>query len=378
MTAWEQGMHRIRFAFVVRWQQFGMALLFVAMGMLFGGVVAAADGDADVEVLELTLADAIRLAFAYDVDHEIAGLNWENARIDNMIARASGPVSPYEQLQRDLQERRAENNYVSSRKSLVMNVVQEYFDLQQAATQVEVARRQADIAARELDVVREMVRIGERHPQDELREQNRVTSAQMSAETAARTLRNREEALRHRLGLPDSVQLILVDEPEVIPFDWTLEETLAYALEHNFSVWEREMNVRIAQMDLEALKVQDPAPLQLEKAENSLRITELNALQAERNFYNSVASSYHGLMDAARRLESAEIDYELAQAAFAVAQRQYEVGLTTETDWERAQLDQINALQSYRDALVSYVRTRLDLLNLIGHPLELDEEFAGR
>ena len=48
-------------------------------------------------------------------------------------------------------------------------------------------------------------------------------------------------------------------------------------------------------------------------------------------------------MDAARRLESAAIDYELAQSAFAVARRQHEVGLTTDIEWERAQLDHVNA-----------------------------------
>src|SRR5690606_36331838 len=100
--------------------------------------------------------------------------------------------------------------------------------------------------------------------------------------------RNREQTLRLPLGLSDDVILALVDEPVAVPFDWTLEETLAYALEHNFSVWEREMNLRIAQMDMEALRAQDPAPLQLQKAENNLRITELNAAQAERSFRNNV------------------------------------------------------------------------------------------
>lgn len=372
----EQGGPRARrSSFFGRW--FVMALL---LGLVVGHAASATEGLGETagEVLTLTLADAIQMAFEHDVEHEIARLNWENARIDNMIARASGPVSPYEQLQRELQERRAEHNYLSSRKSLIMSVVQEYFDVQQAAAQREIAERQADIAARELEVVRQMVAIGERHPQDELREQNRVAGAQMSAEAAARTLHSREQTLRHRLGLPDNVTLVLVDEPEAIPFDWSPEETLAYALEHNFSVWEREMNVRIARMDLEALRVQDPAPLQLQKAENNLRITELNALQAERAFYNNVASAYHSLMDAARRLESAAIDYELSQTAFQVAQRQYEVGLTTETDWERAQLEQLTARQSYRDAIIAYVRTRMDLLNLVGHPLDWDEGFAAQ
>lgn len=346
--------------------------------VLAAAPAAPVDSEAIDGALELTLSEAIRLAFEYDLDHEIARLNWENARIDNLIARASGPVSAYEQLQRDLQERRAENAYVTSRKSLVQAVVQEYFEVQQAERQVDIARRQADIAARELDVVRQMVQIGERHPQDELRERNRVASAELNAETAARTFQSRLAALRQRLGLAETVELVLVDEPEAIPFDWSLDETLAYALENNFSVWERDMNVRIARMDLEALRVQDPAPLQLEKAENNLRVTELTALQGERTFYINVVGAYYGLTDAARRLESARVEYDLALAAFDVARRQYEAGLITEIDWERAHLERETAVQSYLDSVTTYVRARLDLLNLIGHPLELDEEFAAR
>lgn len=334
--------------------------------------------DATAQPQELTLADAIELAFSYDVDHEIARLNWDNARIDNLIAQASGPVSAYERLQRELQERRAENAYVTARKTLVLGVVQEYFDVKQAERQVEIARRQADIAKHELEIVRQMVRIGERHPQDELREQNRVANAELSAETAARTYASREAAMLHRLGLAELVRPVLVDEPEAIAFEWTLEQTLAYALDANFSVWERDMNMRIATMDFEALRVQDPAPLQLEKAENNLRVTELNTLQGERTFNINVVSSYYGLIDAAKRLDAARVDYELAQAAHESARRQYEAGLTTEIDWERAQLELLNAQQTYRDSVTTHMRARLDLLNLIGHPLELDEESAPR
>lgn len=325
---------------------------------------------------ELTLADAIEMAFSYDLDHEIARIQWDNARIDNLIAQASGPVSAYEQLQRDLQERRAEHTYLSARDTLVLGVVQQYFDVKQAERQAEIARREVDIARRELDVVRQMVRIGERHPQDELREQNRVAGAELSAETAARTYTARKAALLHRLGLAETVEPILVDEPEAITFAWTVEQTIDFALEHNFSVWERDMNVRIAAMDLEALRVQDPAPLQLKKAENDLRVTELTALQGERTFRTSVVASYYAVVDAAKRYEAAQVDYELAMAAFESARRQYEAGLTTDIDWQRAQLERLSAQQSYRDSVTTYVRQRLELFDLIGHPSGLDEEFA--
>lgn len=329
---------------------------------------------------ELTLTEAIRLAFEYDVDHEIARLQWDNARIDNLIAEAGGPISPYEQIERELQERQAENAYVTARSNLVSAVVQDYFDVKQAQHGAEVARRQAAIAQSEMDVVRQMVRIGERHPQDELREQNRVASAELAAETAERTSAARMAALLHRLGLSGEPAPRLVDEAEAVPFEWTREETLAYALEHSFSVWERDMNLRIAKLDLEALEVQQPAPLQLSKAKNNFRVTELNALEGDRAFRNNVTTSYYALTDAARRLEAAEVDDELAEAAHESARRQHEAGLTTDVEWERAQLDRAEAAQSRHDAVVAYVRARLELFALIGHPSELDpsEEPASR
>lgn len=334
-------------------------------------------GDAD-EAPRLTLVDAIELAFAYDLEHEIARLQWENARIDNKIAEASGPISPYEQLQRRVQERRAENAYLSAHNSLIVGVVQQYFDVRQAAHQAEVARRQADIAHRELEVVREMVRIGERHPQDELREQNRVAAAELAAENATRSYSARMKALLDRIGWDEQQEPVLVTEPVAPSFDWTLEETFAHALEHNFSVWEREMNVGIAELDFEALRVQDPAPLQLEKEANNLRITQLTALQSERAFQANVISAYYAVTDAAKRYDAAQVDVDLARSAYESARRQHEIGLTTEIEWERAELDWLNAQQSYRDAVVSYMRERLDLLNLVGLAISVDEEFAQR
>lgn len=339
------------------------------------GVASSADGGTPAE---LTLADAIQMAFSYDLDHEIARIHWDNARIDNLIAQASGPASAYERLQRDLQERRAENAYVSARDTLVRSVVQQYFDVKQAERQVEITRRQADIARRELAVVSQMVLIGERHPQDELREQNRVAAAELSAENAARTYAARKTALLHRLGLAETAAIVLVDEPQAVPFTWTLEETIAFALEHNFSVWERNMNVRIAELDFEAIRVQDPAPLQLAKAENNLRVTQLNALQGERTFRTNVIAAYYAVVDAASRYDAAQVDYDLALAAFESARRQHEAGLTTDIDWERAKLDQLSAQQSYRDAILTYMRERLELFDVIGYSSGLDEEFVLR
>ncbi|HLT57899.1 MAG TPA: TolC family protein [Limnochordales bacterium] len=353
----------------------------LAVGALLLGLPAA--GPAQVfaqaqgeDVIALTLAEAVDLALAYDLEHAMARLRWENARIDSRIAQASGPVSPYDRLLQELEERRAENEYVSARRELVIGVIRDYLDLKQAQRQVDIARRELELGREELAIVREMVRIGERHSLEERREENRVAGLELALDTAQRDVENRRRALLLRLGLPEDARLELVDEPEQAPWPRDLAETLAYAEEHAFAAWERQANLRIAAMDLEALRVQNPAPLQLEKAENEYRIAEMNALQAARTFHNTVRTAYHTLSDAARRLETAVVDYELAVADHDVARRRYEAGLTTDLDWARAELALRSAEQSYHEAIYSYVLARLELLNVIGHPLDLGEEPA--
>ncbi|MBO8142295.1 MAG: TolC family protein [Firmicutes bacterium] len=338
----------------------------------------AASGENPAETLRLTLEEAVELALAYDLEHEIARLNWENARIDSRIAQASGPASAYDRLQQELEERRAENTYQTARRTLVMDVVEQYLNLKQAERQREIARRELAVAREELAIVREMVRIGERHAQDERREENRVAGLELSADAAARAYETQLREFLARLGLPENAAVELVDEPELLPFDWDLDATLAYAQEHAFAVWEREASLRMAAMDLEALRVQDPPPLQLEKAENEYRIAELNALQAERSFANDLRSAYYTLMDAARQYDSAAVDLELAQAAYDVARRQHEAGLSTDLDWAQAEIELLDAERAYYDSLYAYVTVRLELLNLIGHPLDFGEDSPDR
>ena len=363
---------------IVRCWLWAPAFLAIALASLLvvGGAASALAQDASEGAIRLTLAEAVEMAFDYDLEHAIARLQWENAQIDSRIAQASGPVSAYDRLRQEMQERRAENDYLSARRSLVINVTQDYLNLKQALRQLEIARRQLELARQQLAIVQEMVRIGERHPQEALREENRVAGLELSLAAAERNVENRRQSLLARLGLPLDAQVELVDEPEAVPWTWTLEETLAYAEEHAFTVWERQANLRLAAMDLEALRVQDPAPLQLAKAENEYRIAEMQAQQAQRSFQNSVRAAYHGLVDAARRLETSCVDYELAVAAHETARRRHQAGLTTDLDWAQAELDLLSAEQSRHDALYNYVLSRMELLRLIGHPLDMGEDPA--
>src|SRR5690606_4032468 len=143
--------------------------------------------------------------------------------------------------------------------SLVTNVIREYLELKQAERRLDIARRQLDVGRQELAIVRELVRIGQRHQLDELREANRVEELALEVDAAERDYEPRRRAFLQRLGSDEDVQLRLVDEPEAMPWTWDIGQTLAYAAENAFSVWERAATLRIAAMDLEAVRIEDAA-----------------------------------------------------------------------------------------------------------------------
>src|SRR5690606_11497518 len=129
---------------------------------------------------ELTIAEAVQLALRADIDYQIAKLTWENAEIDDRIARVQGELTPYEQLQRDLSLRRAQNTFAQAHNNLVFGVIDDYLGLIQATRQLEIRERQLALAKAELLRTEQMIEIGNATEQDRLRQTNQVVNAELN------------------------------------------------------------------------------------------------------------------------------------------------------------------------------------------------------
>lgn len=338
--------------------------------LCFGLLLSPAAGAAE---RTLTIDEAVRLALEADIDYQIALLTWENAEIDDRIARAQGDMTPYEQLQHELTLRRAQNTFSQAQNNLILSVISDYIGLIQAAQQLEIRERQLSLAEAELHRTEQMIQIGNATEQDRLRQTNQVVNAQLSAEAARRTFETRRSSFLERLGLSEDVQLILDDALPVRPFIYTLDEALDRAREASFEVWERQVNLRLAEMDLESLRSQSPAPLALKKAENNFRIQQLNAQKAKAQFATQFTNQFHTVADSWKQLENAERDYRIALDSYNQTLRQYEAGLKTEQEMAQAEIDRLSAEQSIVDARNNYATQLLELDIALGLPLPYGE-----
>lgn len=337
--------------------------VFVALLIACVGAVASAN------VQSIDITTAVRLALEADIDYQIALLTWENAKIDDETARVGGETSPYARLQQNLSLRRAQHAFEQAHVNLVLGVAGDYVGLTQAERQLEIRQRQLGVAEEQMARVEEMVRIGHATEQDLLREQNQVTTARLNLATAERTYTNRRLEFVERLGLTGKAELELFDAPAVEPLDLSLDAALQLGRAASFDIWERQVNLQMAQMELENQRAQNLAPLALQKVENNHRIEELNAARADRQFQAQFEASYHSLRDAWLQLENAEREYLLAEATYRQSRRQFDAGLKTPLEMESAEIDRLSAELAVQSARGDYALQQMQFAASLGWAL---------
>jgi outer membrane protein TolC len=329
------------------------------------------------EAVELSVAEAVSLGLENHVNHTIALINYENAKIDNMLERVYGIDTPYDQKKLEQKEKQTENNYLTARNQVIQELVSDYFDLKQLQRQVTILEGNLEIAARNLEITRQKVAIGEETPQAQIRLENSYTSAVLSLQNAKLNLETELNLFLHKLGLPAGTLLSLTDEPVIVSMELTLEEALKLGEANSFSIWNSRTSMEIAKMDLENLRIQDVAALTLQKAENDFRVSELKAAENELSIRNSLTSGYYNLKDLAARLEIAKSSLALARNDFDMAKKQYEAGLRTSLDWMKAQNTILSAEKDWYDALYRYNNSRISYFMSLGLPVDLENEFTA-
>lgn len=342
------------------------ALGLVLALLLAPAFAATASGEAGRPPLRLQ--EAVSSALERNIDRQIATLTLENARIDHQRTLAANLItgSVYTQLQADFALRRAENTYRSTVANLTIDVVRRYFDLQQAERNLTLRRRQLEVAEENMRLVQRRAELGDAGAIDLMRERNRVEAARLTYLGAENAYRERVESFRQVTGLGGDAVPLLVDAPALAPVPYALDEAVALAREASVELFERDTNLQLARMDLEKLRVENTSPLDLRKAENSVRLAELQLTKAESSVQSSVVSAYHTLVQAFKRAENAVADYRLQAQNTEITRQQHAAGLRTDLQLQSDQNDLLSAEQSMWDAIHAYYVSLLQFRHTLG------------
>ncbi|NLY11775.1 MAG: TolC family protein [Firmicutes bacterium] len=340
------------------------SLSVIALVLVICSGVISADTS---KVLTLTLEEAIDLALENNIDYQIELLTWENTQIDEKI-RALRPLETEEEkLQFKLLTRTNEENLNRAYVSAIVNTIRDYFNLQKLGRLVEIAENNQAVAQNSYQLVKRRVELGELPERDLLREEKSYEASQAALASAQRTYQNALNDFLFVLGVIGNYdKAVLPSEVPVVTFDLELNDTLRLAKENNLGIWQQSINYRLAEINFEKIKAQNPAPLELQKAENNFAVTVLNQLKVERNVERQFVDRWYSMQDSKRSLESANLNLRFAEEDYQRSIKQHEIGLITETQLTQSKNSYLNTVNQTMDTRVSFLTSVIQFRSDLG------------
>lgn len=360
------GMRRVRCKSLI------LTVFAIAVSIIGAQLVAVAqEGGAtgQVDVVELTLEDTIRLAVSSSNAVKIAMLDQRLAEIALLEQTAMGEENVSAEARKSAEQAYADAQKAveDAIKSAAVSAESSYYSLLKAFDRVASAERALEVSENQLETVRVKFEAG-------IENKSALESAEQGVVSAEKSLRDARFALETEMirfnlgvGLDISTQVRLVHEFKYEPVEVDLEESIAFAMENRDDIQKAVLSLEKAQTDLERRR-QIPgytkidierAEISLVKAEMSLESTRTNALIAVRN-------AYSGLLAAAATVESAAESIEKAKDALTKAQTRYDAGLATLNSLKDAERALIDAETKYAQSVYDYNMAYANFCQAIG------------
>lgn len=332
-----------------------------------------AQGEAG-EPPRLDLERAVTLALEHDPTAKIAGLSFEEARIAYERNRAQNLLSENRRsrLSAENAYRSAQVSHADTLADVAIGAVERYLAVLSDSLNVSLNEYRLQAARENLESVRRKVEIDSAGEID-LREADlQVRSATLSLDSARRTFEERRIELARSLGLSLDELGALDESIRVSPPAYDLEAGIAAAKERSPSLFNASSAVELAEIDLEEAIAAGAAELDIRAARLALEKARLQLQEAEHSIERSVRQSYSNLMQAWTSLTIQEERLAMQELRYDVTLRQFEAGLTTESERLSAFISLTDQRASRLSSLAQYVNALLQYKKLIGEAPSLD------
>ena len=321
----------------------------------------------------LTFAQAVELMNEHNIALQIAQLNLELAELDYQKAAAANLLSSSQQSELQAQHSlaRAKNTYLTAKRSNYLEMFRAYNDVLAARRTLEIRELERILAEHNYSIIQEKVRLGDAGRLEDLQELNRVEAARRNELTAQQNLAERERHFRRLTGLAEAAALVLQADFPLSILELSLEESIELGLQNSFSLYDQQFNLQLQERQLEAARLERSAPIDLQRAELSIKVSRLNLEQERASLVENITSAYHALADSRARLTSSQRDWEIAQETYEIYRQQAEAGLITEMQLLQQRIALLNSQHSLEEAKVAYLVSFLQFQHLLGVDGEL-------
>jgi len=329
-----------------------------------------------VEKRTLTLDESLQRALDNNLSIRQAKLNLANEKLshEKLKATALQSESKIDLQQAELNWSKAQDTFKKNVQQVQIDIISQYIGLKDLKERVALAKMSVELAKKNLDRVREKIKLGTSGELDELAARISLWNAQIQLNQVRQDLERVAESFSFATGIDNPSQFELITKFERPAFNKSLEECLREALEKRAEIKFIKKEIEIAELKLQQLRAENAPLLDLEKAENDLKLAEVSLAQERQKIKEEVRQKYYQLEMMKEKLKLQADSLEKAKKEFHNAQAQFKSGLITPDQLTDAEINYTQAYLDYQKAVGDCNIAYQELLLSLSEELKLGEK----
>ena len=316
----------------------GMVVLMLGI-ILLGSVFSVVYAENETAVL--TINEALEKTWQNNLDLQKASLTLNNARISYEKAKANAlqSESKIDEKQAELNWQQAQNTFQKSKDEVGTEVISLYNNFKYLLSLVPLRQEKVKLAQNNLDRVKEKVKAGTAGELEELAAEISLKTARQQLESTEQQLDIAGESLSLATGTANIVEFNLVSEFEKGVIEDSLDVYITAALQKREEMEFARKNIEIAGDQLEQLKITDSPLLDIDKANNDLKLLEITLKLLEESIKSEVRQRYQQIESLSSQLGLLNLRLDQARRNLDNADKQFQAGLITKDELSSKEVD---------------------------------------
>jgi len=296
---------------------------------------------AEEEKAVLSINEVLEEAWQNNLNLQEASLTLNNARISYEKAKANvlQSESKIDEKQAELNWQQAQHTFQKSKDEAGTEVISLYNNFKYLLALVPLRQEKVKLAQNSLDRVKEKVKAGTAGELEELAAEISLKTARQQLESAEQQLDIARESLSSATGIANIVEFNLVSELEKGVIEDSLDVYITAALQKREEIEFARKDIEIAGDRLEQLKITDSPWLDIDKANNDLKLLEITLKLLGESIKSELRQRYQQVESLSSQLGLLNLGLDQARRNLDNADKQFQAGLITRDELSSKQVD---------------------------------------
>jgi len=325
----------------------------------------------------LTLNEVLKKLTENNLEIKKASLNLANANIayQKGLATYLQTESKIDQEQTKLNWERAQWTFQRTKSQIQLGVISDYINLKNLKAKLPLQEKSLAIAGRNFKRVKEKVEAGIAGKTAELGAEINLRIAQQGLSQIQRDLEKANKSFVYSTGIENPLEydFVSVFEFEGSLITKSLDEYIQQALNKRKEIKFAQKDVEIANLKVEKLRIENASSLDVDKALNDLKLSQIALESQKENIKEDVQNKYYSLKAVEDQISLQAMQLEKSEEELENARQQFQMEMIIEDDLASQEISYQKAELDYEKNLVNYFIAYQNLLLAIGENLNFED-----